>query len=74
MAKGVIYLHPHGMIREDANSVGVLFGFILGGIVFTKRKQNILVNAKEGSVSHRFGACCCYMQRKVNWRRGGYSA
>ena len=74
VAKGLIHLHPHKVIREDANSVSVSFGFILDGIVFTKRKQNIVVNAKGGSVSHRFGACCCCMRRKVNWRRGGYSA
>ena len=49
--------------------MSVSFGFILGGIVFTKRKQHILVNTKGGSVSRRFGA-----QRKTNWRRRAYSA
>ena len=74
MTKGLTYPHSRGVIREDANSVSVSFGFILGGIVFTKRKQNILVNTKGGSMSRRFGVCCWYMQQKVNWRRRAYRA
>ena len=74
MTKGLIYPHSRGVIREDADPVNVSFGFIPGGIVFAKRKQNIFVNTKGGSVSCRFGACCCYMQRKANWRRRAYSA
>lgn len=56
LTEGLDYLHSRGVVHGDLRPVGSLFDIPLPSMVFTKEKQNILVNARGGACVSDFGS------------------
>ena len=55
VAEGLDYLHSRGVVHGDVRPVGTSLELAPRGIVFTMRKQNILVNAQGDACLADFG-------------------
>lgn len=53
--KGLDYLHSHGVVHGDVKPVGISSDFAPAGIVFMKRKNNILINHNGEACLADFG-------------------
>lgn len=55
VTKGLDYLHSHGVVHGDVKPVGISSPLAPAGIVFTKHKNNILINHNGDACLADFG-------------------
>lgn len=55
MTKGLDYLHSHGVIHGDVKPVSIPLDLAPGHVIFTERKNNILINSNGDACLADFG-------------------